>query len=252
MLDGLHEHLTLLMSGSARERKSVLCLLSLPLLAPQNATITTIAFTALAHAITALAYLLLRSPVLLGNLVSTFWSGSTLLDWLQHLHWNCVPEKSKDALLTRAYTALTKACSTLSSSTSTPTRTDLDSLFYLRTYAISCLLYTSPETIKPSTFWEQVSNACLFHARTSIELSSTNAKARNDILPSPVSQTLRGLVQRVQSLSLQAFLEGAAFLGVCDIWMTIAKRVGLHSYSQFNTSLSLSAVFIYWIRTFCL
>ncbi|KAL4079673.1 hypothetical protein J3A83DRAFT_4211529 [Scleroderma citrinum] len=160
VLIGVHSHLMDQMKGLIA-LQSPLHLLSLPLSVSTDATITTLALTTLTYALNALITRLLHSALLLRDMASVLQNNTTLLDWAQYAHRNSILEKTRDTLLTRTYTSLTKVCSTLSTDVNTLNREDLQSIFYLRIYALSCLLYTSPGTIKPSTFWEQLQKACL-------------------------------------------------------------------------------------------
>lgn len=224
-LIGAHSHLTISMKGAV-VLQSPFHLLSFPLSASTDATLSTLAFTNLSYALSALSALLLRSAILLRDLASALQNNVTLLDWAHHLSGSSVLEKIRDTLLTRAYTSLTKACSSLSPDINTSNGTDLQSIFYLRIYALSCLVYTSPDTIKPSTFWEQVQKVSLMYAHASAESTSTpGAKTIEAAAASYISLSLRGLVERMQAFGSLAFLDGRPFLGVCEIWMSVAKRV---------------------------
>ena len=156
--------------------QSLFHLLSFPLSASTDATLSTLAFTNISYALVSLSVLMLRSFVLLQDLVSALQDNTTLLDWACHISGNSILEKTRDALLTRAYTSLTKACSSILSNINTSNAADLHSIFFLRIYALSCLLNTSPDTIKPSTFWDQVQKASLTYARASVETTSTHEK----------------------------------------------------------------------------
>lgn len=224
-LIGAHSHLTTLMKGAVAVQ-SPFHLLSFPLSASTDTTLSSLAFTNLSYALSALSALLLRSAILLRDLVSALQNNVTLLDWAHHLSGSSILEKTRDALLTRAYTSLTKACSSLSPDINMSNGADLQSIFYLRIFALSCLVYTSPDTIKPSTFWEQVQKVSLMYAHASVESTSTaGAKTIEAATASYISLSLRGLVERMRTLDLLAFLEGRPFLGVCEIWMSVAKRV---------------------------
>ncbi|KAI5983296.1 peptidase family C50-domain-containing protein [Pisolithus albus] len=205
---------------------SPLCLLCLPLPPPGDVTLTALAFTALAYALSGLTPLL-HSTISLQDAVLTLQHHPSLLDLAQRITNESISEKTKDALLTRAYTSLTKACNSLSPHSHTVGDSDPRSIFYLRIYAISCLLYTSPGTIKPSTFWDQVQKACMAYARTSMDPTlSHDAKASEIAVASYISQTLHGLVGRINGVGFRDLLESKAFLGVCDLWMNLAKRGG--------------------------
>ena len=200
-------------------------LLSFPLSASTDATLSTLVFTNISYALVSLSAIMLRSSVFLRDLVSALQNNATLLDWARHIPGNSILEKTRDALLTRVYASLTKACSSILSNINISNAADLQSIFFLRIYALSCLVYTSPDTIKPSTFWEQVQKASLTYARASVETTSTHEKTIETATASYISQSLHGLVERMRNLGLSAFLEGRPFIGVCEIWMTVAKRV---------------------------
>lgn len=225
ILSGVHSHLSSLMKGPP-VLPPPLCLLCLPLPPPGDVTLTALAFTALAGALSALTPLL-HSTISLQDSVHALQHHPSLLDLAQRITNESISEKTKDALLTRAYTSLTRACNNLSPNTRTVGDSDLRSIFYLRIYAISCLLYTSPGTIKPSTFWDQVQKACMAYARTSTDSTLPHdAKTSEVAVASYISQTLHGLVGRINDVGFQDFLEAKAFLGVCDLWMNLSKRGG--------------------------
>ncbi|KAG6332445.1 hypothetical protein ID866_6643, partial [Astraeus odoratus] len=217
MLRGMHSHIASLANAPVSLRPPY-HLLSFPLPSSWDATLTTLTFTALAYALIAETSLLLHSTILLRDLVNTLQDNVTLIDWAQHIRADSVPEKTRDALLTRSYTSLTKICSTLSSYTNTPKAVDLQSIFYFSIYALSCLLYTSPGTVKPSTFWEQVQRACLTYCRASVGTADEVAAALY------ISKSMHVLVRRIQGLCLRTFMEGTPFFGMCDVWMTLAKQ----------------------------
>lgn len=94
---------------------------------------------------------------------------ATFIPWIQCSYiagsLQFLPTKHLDSLLTRTYTALAK-----SSSLTVPTPTELapipkqqhidqphpSHILLIRTYALHCLLQTTPSIISPSTFWDQV------------------------------------------------------------------------------------------------
>ncbi|KAI6127502.1 peptidase family C50-domain-containing protein [Pisolithus croceorrhizus] len=225
VLSGVHSRLSSLMNEPP-VLPPPLCLLALPLPPPSDVTLITLAFTALTYALSALTPLL-HSTVSLQNSVLALQHHPSLLDLAQRVTNESISEKTTDALLTRAYTSLTKACNRLLPDTHTISDSDLRSVFYLRIYGISCLLYTSPGTIKPSTFWDQVQKACMAYARTSIDPTSPHDARTSEVaVASYISQTIRELVGRLESVGSRDFLEARAFLGVCDLWMNLAKRGG--------------------------
>ncbi|KAI6116384.1 peptidase family C50-domain-containing protein [Pisolithus sp. B1] len=225
VLSGVHSRLSSLMNKPP-VLPPPLCLLFLPLPPPRDVALTTLAFTALTYALSALTPLL-HSTVSLQDSVLALQHHPSLLDLAQRITNESISEKTKDALLTRAYTSLTKACNRLLPDSHTISDSDLRSIFYLRIYGISCLLYTSPGTIKPSTFWDQVQKACMAYVRTSVDPTSPHDARTSEVaVASYISQTIRGLVGRIDSVGFRDFLEAKAFLGVCDLWMNLAKRGG--------------------------
>ncbi|KAI6040844.1 peptidase family C50-domain-containing protein [Pisolithus marmoratus] len=227
VLSGVHSHLISLVKGSS-VLPPPLCLLSLPLPLPTSVggTLTSLGFTALTYALIAFTPLL-HSTIPLQDFVSALQDHPGLLDLAQRIANESISEKTKDALLTRAYTSLTKACSLLSSNSHTTSGSNLRSIFYLRIYALSCLLYTSPDTIEPPTFWDQVHKACVAYARVSmVPTPPHDAKTPEVAVASYISQTVHGLVGRVNDLGLRGFLEAKAFLRVCELWMNLAKKGG--------------------------
>ncbi|KAI5998191.1 hypothetical protein EDD15DRAFT_2364000 [Pisolithus albus] len=225
LVNTAHSHLSSVMKGPP-VFPSPLRLLCLPLPPPGDVTLTALAFTSLAYALSALTPLL-HSTISLQDAVLALQHHPSLLDLAQRITNESISEKTKDALLTRAYTSLAKACNSLSPNSRTVGDSGLRSIFYLRIYAISCLLYSSPGTIKPSTFWDQVQKACMAYARTSMDPNlSRDAKASEIAVASYISQTLHGLVGRINGVGFRELLESKAFLGVCDLWTNLAKRGG--------------------------
>ena len=135
-----------------------------------------------------------------------------------------IPDKTRDALLTKAYTFINRLCTALSSSTKS--NGDPKSIFQLRMYGLSCLLYATPGTIKSATFWDQVHQACLSYAR-----SRPTEEEEEIALAACVSDSLSEIVRLARSLHERAFSEDRSFVQMCETWMGFARRVSLTSSS---------------------
>lgn len=129
-----------------------------------------------------------------------------LMEWLPHLP--SLPLKHKDSTLTRTYTLLTK--STITPAPSPPTA------YALRTYALRCLVCTSPGTLTPKTFWDQTLKFAVSFVKT----------GEKDEVTREVMHTFALLVKAVEEREDRAmWLEGKGFMGFCEYWMAFAKRV---------------------------
>ncbi|KAH0826731.1 cysteine peptidase C50 [Lanmaoa asiatica] len=205
---------------SGGENPSPLHLLALPCPTSDDSTVLTLLITSVTHALNALLFLLLRPspPFSISTLVTTLQRSHTLLAWAPNMKYSNIPEKTRDALLTKAYTSINKVCTALSRRSSA----DSKSILQLRLYALSCLLYTTPGTIKSTTFWDQVHKACLCYART---FSSEPTEDKRELaLVACVSGSLSEVVSLAQSLHERAFSEGRSFVQMCETWMSFAKR----------------------------
>ncbi|KAF9233396.1 peptidase family C50-domain-containing protein [Melanogaster broomeanus] len=205
---------------------SPLHLLSLPRPASGDTTVLTLLVTTITHALNALLFLLLRpsSPFSANAFVLALQNSHSLLAWAPNMNGDVIPEKTRDALLTRAYTAITKTCTVLSSNNEGIA--DPECIFRLRVYALSCLLYTTPGTIKSATFWDQVQSACLSYARASSTSSNSNDKEEESTIAACISSHLSELVGLVHELQVPAFPEGRSFVQMCEMWMSFAKEGG--------------------------
>lgn len=210
---------------SGIENPSPLHLLALPRPTSDDPTVLTLLITSVTHALNALLSLLLRPspPFSTSILVTALQRSHSLLAWAPNMKHDNIPDKTRDALLTKAYTFINKVCTALSSSGRSSA--DPKSIFQLRMYALSCLLYTTSGTIKSGTFWDQVHKACLSCARTF--LSEPTEEKRESALVACVSGSLSEVVRLAQSLHEREFSEGRSFLQMCETWMSFAKRVCL-------------------------
>ncbi|KAG9309980.1 peptidase family C50-domain-containing protein [Chiua virens] len=205
---------------SGAEHSSPLHLLVLPRPTSCDPTILTLLITSVTHALNALLSLLLRPslPFSARALVSTLQHSHSLLAWAPSMKRDNIPEKTRDALLTKAYTFINKACTALSSGDRS--NADPKSIFHLRIYALSCLLHTTSGTIKSSTFWDHVHKACLFYART----EPTKQDGELD-RAARVSCSLTEVVKLAQSLHESTFSDGRSFVQMCETWMNFAQKV---------------------------
>ena len=206
---------------------SPLHLLSLPHPTSNDPIVLTLLITSITHALNALLSLLTRpSPPFSANaLATTLQHSHSLLAWAPSTKPNNIPEKTRDALLTKAYTFASKVCTTLSSSGKS--NADPESIFHLRMYGLSCLLYTAPGTIKSVTFWDQVHKACLLYARTCFPEPT---EAETELAPvARVSRSVSEVVRLAEDLYERPFLEGRSFVQMCETWMSFAQKVSHES-----------------------
>jgi len=155
--------------------------------------------------------------------------------WLPTLR--ALPPKNVDSVLTRAYSAITKAC-TNAKAKGTPT-----SIFQLRIYALKCLIQASPGTVRPDSFWDQ-----LIRFVASFSKTCTDAKQQE----SGATLVLRAFEDIVQLAEVRPdageFLDGPKFMSFCDVWISFAKRVCASSLSEFRADIPRRVgMFLPWI-----
>lgn len=149
------------------------------------------------------------------------------------LHWfpdfANLPAKHTDYLLTRAYSTLTKLCSSFST---TPNKPDPklrvpipspESLFTLRTYALRCLCHTSPGVIQAGTFWDQATS----FAATLAKVSQKSSEERATRLVLDAFSEIASLVMKRSDREKFAGVDVNGFLAFCDYWTSFAKRVSI-------------------------
>ncbi|KAG1731550.1 peptidase family C50-domain-containing protein [Suillus lakei] len=220
-LGNMHAHLLALLGipghkasvRSASTSKPPVHLLSLPLPTispPADAVLLTLISTYLMYAIISLAHIAIfsSSSTTPDSFSAALLESGTLLTWMPY----CVslPGKHIDTTLTRAYTVLTKSCSSLSANSR--------STFFIRMYALKCLLCTSAGTVQPNTFWDQIQKSCTVYVRCSSPMS----EAEELSIAKLVSESLGEVVQIAQSKS--SFVEGKSFVLLCETWASFAKR----------------------------
>ncbi|KDR77139.1 hypothetical protein GALMADRAFT_66375 [Galerina marginata CBS 339.88] len=145
----------------------------------------------------------------------------SLLSWLPIL--SALPAKHTDSLLTRAYTVLSKLCSSSSAGKpKAPPRPE--SIFIVRMYALRCLAHTTPGTIEANTFWDQATKISVGFVK------ATSLKAEEQTT-SMVLNAFAELLQIAEHRSdRETFIAvgevGRGFLAFCEHWMDLAKRAG--------------------------
>ncbi|KIP07348.1 hypothetical protein PHLGIDRAFT_30059 [Phlebiopsis gigantea 11061_1 CR5-6] len=144
----------------------------------------------------------------------------TLLQWLPHL--GRLPSKHTDSILTRAYTAITKASVLANSSPS-----DAKAMLRIRVYALHLLLHATPSIIKPSTFWDQTVKFTVAFIKDTAS-GSVSADVKNDatrMVLSVFSDILNiAIATRTKDDERAAWLSGSGFMGFCEYWMEFAIR----------------------------
>jgi separase len=215
-------------------------LLSLPRPASEDTIVLTVLVTTVTHALNALLFLLSRSPspFSASAFISALQHSDSLLAWAPNMKCDGISDNTRDTLLTRAYTAITTKCTALASDSGVIV--DPKSMFCLRIYALSCLLYTSPGTIKPATFWDQLQRACLSYARAYSSSPASTDEVKESAVAACISSHLSELVRVVQGSQIRAFAEGRSFVQMCEMWMSFAKKVSLTLFSQYCLFRSLS------------
>ncbi|KAH7929994.1 hypothetical protein BV22DRAFT_1001613 [Leucogyrophana mollusca] len=173
--------------------------LPLPRSAP-NTTALTLISTYLLHALTLAAHNHIDT---LSDALST---APTLVTWMPH--FACLPEKHTDALLTRAYTVLTKACATPDAAHSPC------SILLIRMYSLRCLLCTSPGTVQPTTFWDQAQKFSTLFVRVPSKTETETDAAG----------LVSGCIEALVRAAPPEFLQCTSFVGLCEFWMGFAKR----------------------------
>ncbi|TFY82545.1 hypothetical protein EWM64_g1469 [Hericium alpestre] len=202
-----------------------LCLpLSLSDSAALNYDLLTLISTYLSHATTAFTFGLFASEdsalgVTLSQFVLALHSSSSLISWIPFI--SRLPSSHIDLILTRTYTTLTKS--------SGRTQKHPQHVFRIRHYALLCLLYTSPSTVAPNTFWDQVVKFAVAFARSTPALWLNGTKNEQDeaeatdLVLSIFSDILEHAEKRSDS---GTFLSGKSFVAFCDYWLGFAKKAG--------------------------
>jgi len=161
-----------------------------------------------------------------------------MLSWMSD--FSSLPTKHLDSLLTRAYTSLTKFCSSSTTVSRKPlpkaklTVTSInptsspspEALFHLRTYALRCLAYTSPGIVEGNTFWDQATKFASLFIRATTTSPVSEEHATSVILTS-FAQIVKIAEVRDEKEVFMAVDgdNGKKFVDFCDYWSSIAKRV---------------------------
>ncbi|KAF8155999.1 cysteine peptidase C50 [Crassisporium funariophilum] len=180
------------------------------------------------------------TPASIQALASTLVSPTTrsLLTWLPS--FSCLPPKHVDSLLTRAYTTLTKLCSSFVSPTPNPKppgRINIqqvaatssachESIFSLRVYALSCLISTSSGTIEANMFWDQATHFASALVKATSSDPSSEAKSTNVVLSAYSDLVQRGERRTDRQTFMTVDENARGFSGFCEYWMAFAKRAG--------------------------
>ncbi|KAH6918185.1 cysteine peptidase C50 [Coprinopsis sp. MPI-PUGE-AT-0042] len=143
----------------------------------------------------------------------------TLVEWIPLLE--SLEKKYVDSLLTRCYTSLTRCYTSLTRLASSPApstakaKQPVSKIFALRMYALTCLAQTSPGVIERDTFWDQV-----------LKFTASFIKTTDD--EDEAAQLIQRHLERIVQCASQKeqWLEGEKFIGVCEVWIGIAKKQG--------------------------
>ncbi|KAG5639575.1 hypothetical protein H0H81_012246 [Sphagnurus paluster] len=195
---------------------SYLHLLSIPFPVSENANLILLSLTSsyLTYAITLLTHVCFtrqpKGPVLTIEAFSQALANeATLIAWVPRC--TSIPAKQLDPILTRAYTTLTKVC--------TGSKLPPQPIFALRMYAILCLAHTSPGTVDPTTFWDQV-------VRFGGAFFKSHSGSQEDAMKCVLTAfgDLVGQLKKRDTAS--GFFDARGFLGFCEYWMAFAKKAG--------------------------
>jgi separase len=219
-LEILHSRLSFFLNVTPIKSHSrlKLHLLSIPIPSPDSpvdATLLTLSSTYLIYALMIFTHVVFTSAQstkdnaegfeAFSNILTTTHS---LISWIPIL--SSLPVKQLDSALTRAYTTLTKAC--------TSCKYHHKAVFQLRTYAVTCLAYASAGTVEPDTFWDQV---CRFGGAFVKSHDCTEDEAMSVVL-----FAYSDLITKVEKGSgRNIFMTGKGFVGFCEYWMAFAKKV---------------------------
>jgi separase len=151
-------------------------------------------------------------PPELASLSRTLKETSTLLDWAPHLCALPSMQKHTDAVLTRAYSVLTKSATLVTTSTQMSRE-----LYAVRAYALHLLLHTSQGTIDPNTFWDQAMKFATVLVKGSKTAETAAAKV--------VLTTFDELAERSQAIDPGRWRQGTSWIDFCDFWMGFAIKV---------------------------
>lgn len=223
-------------SQTSLSHRQVISMISLPLPSPSSKpldpTLLLLISTYLSHTLIALSHYLtsasLKQPQLeiLVLFSQTLHGSPTLLKWV--LLCRQLPTKQYDALLTRAYTALTSVSSQASGAS--------EAVFGIRIYALMCLLRTSGSTIGPKTFWDQVVKSASSFAMSASSNDKVEERRLCRIVTSAFSELLAMVEERENR---DEFLHEKPFISFCDAWISYSKSVSCHQFF-FRPSLSFS------------
>lgn len=215
--------LCVLYTSSPKSKSYSLCdIISLPLPAADaslSEILQTLISTYFLHAIT-IAFQS-SSPLDTFSLSTALTTTPTILEWLPY--FPALTSKHKDSILKRVYSVLTKS----SSSTASPHTT-----LSLRTYALHCLLHTSPRSLDPSTFWDQATKFGVSFVKASGQGKKLEKEKKNDEEEEKVVSMILATFGELVRLACdredgKAWLCGRGFVGFCEYWIGFAKRVGL-------------------------
>ncbi|KAG6920238.1 hypothetical protein DXG01_005007 [Tephrocybe rancida] len=217
-LEPLHSCLcTLLNVITSKPTSHHLIVIPLPTSEAIDTTLLTLTTTYLAYSLTIHANITPKpsknskeASTNLDSLSHALSSGETsLLAWIPRC--SALPAKQLDSVLTRAYTALTKACMMC--------KTNSRAVFSLRMYAVACLALTSAGTVEATTFWDQV-----------VRFGGAFVKSREleeEEMMRVVLAAFSDLVRVVEERNdAPVLLSGKGFVGFCEYWLAFGKKAG--------------------------
>jgi hypothetical protein len=110
---------------------------------------------------------------------------------------------------------------TKSTSSSQPIQASL-AIFNIRSFALSCLLHTSPDVVDPNTFWAQATK----FGTSFVDTATPNVT--NDNSARTLLSTFAGFVDTSERApNRDVFMAGRGFTVFCQLWMKCARQVWL-------------------------
>lgn len=123
-----------------------------------------------------------------------------------------LPRKPKDSILKRAYMSLASSFSSVASPTV---------LFQINLHALAFLSRTSDLDTK--AFWEQVTRVCHNYMANYVGGEEGEGETRRVILDG--LKRITSEVENRQESESDSLMSGDSWLGFCEFWLSLAKRV---------------------------
>ncbi|PFH48873.1 hypothetical protein AMATHDRAFT_148907 [Amanita thiersii Skay4041] len=187
-----------------------------------------------------------------GNTISNK-AHATLLTWLPHLA--SLSSKHLNSILSHVYTALTKFCTTYTSSNVQPIQsrkplpvpesTDATSnaLFRIRMYALHCLVHVSDSVVTAATLWEQATRFGGVYVKSINSHRSVPSSSKEGLegiqnqASRVISTAYSTFVDHIEKLpNCETLMSDKACLSFLEWWMGFARRANdLHSLNRISS-----------------